>query len=209
VSERRVELIRREDNAFVEATMLDGLAPEDLLLIERVWGPQRLRLLEKLLRRGVPRKERPESLHWDWGLKSGELRLLEAKGFGVICQDEWQGAMLVRTASHFTQLEEDKGKPLVYGDYIEAAPWNWRVKVLGQESRFMGVGSILFREAVLESIREGFHGRLGLHALPQAESFYETAGMTRIGQDPDKQDLVYFEFTREQAQRFLGDGGAV
>lgn len=208
MSERRVELIRREDGAFMEATLLDGLVPEDLLLVERVWGPERLRLLEELLRRGTPRPEHPESLHWDWRKKAPELKLLEARGFAIVCQDEWQGAMLLRTASHFVKLEANRGKPLVYGDYIETAPWNWRVRALGRESRFRGVGSILFREAVRESLRQGFHGRLGLHALPQAEPFYEKAGMTRVGADLNKQNLVYFEFTREQARRFLDDRGA-
>lgn len=206
MTERRVDLIRREDDALVEARLLDGLVPEDLLLVERVWGPARLRLLEALLGKGVPRQAHPESLHWDWSKKAPELKLLEARGFAITCQEEWQGAMLVRTASHFTRLEADRGKPLVYGEYIEAAPWNWKVPELGQVSRFRGAGSLLFREAVLESVRQGFHGRVGLHALPQAESFYEGAGMTRVGPDAWKQDLIYFEFTRDQAQRFLKGG---
>jgi hypothetical protein len=67
-------------------------------------------------------------------------------------------------------------------------------------------GTLLIREAVLQSCREGFHGRVGLHALPQAEPFYEHCGMTRFGPHSNKQNLSYFEFNREQALRFR-DGG--
>ncbi|MBX3394283.1 MAG: hypothetical protein KF841_02830 [Phycisphaerae bacterium] len=117
--------------------------------------------------------------------------------------------MLTKTASHFARLAEDKGKPLVYIDYLEAAPWNWRVQPLGLERRYKGVGSILFREAVKQSFDEGFHGRVGLHALPQADTYYEkVCGMTAVGRDPKKQNLLYFEFSRGRAQKFLDDGGA-
>lgn len=117
--------------------------------------------------------------------------------------------MLTKTATHFARLTEDGGKPLVYIDYLEVAPWNWRVRPLGLNGRLRGAGSILFREAVRQSIREGFHGRVGLHALPQAESYYErVCGMTVVGRDSRKQNLLYFEFSRGQARRFLDDGGA-
>lgn len=81
-----VELIRREDDAVVEATLLDGMRPDDLLLVERAWSRRRLRLYEELLRNGVPREDWPESLHWDWSKKAPELRLLQASGFGIVCE---------------------------------------------------------------------------------------------------------------------------
>jgi hypothetical protein len=62
--------------------------------------------------------------------------------------------------------------------------------------------------AVLESSEtseeEGFRGRVGLHALPQAEQFYERGcGMTAVGPDPTKQNLLYFELTSERASELL------
>lgn len=207
MSEQRVELIRREDDAFVEATLLDGLVPKDLLLVERVWGPERLRVLGELLGRGVPRPEHPESLHWDWGRKASELKLLEASGFAIVCQEEWQGAMLVRTASHFAAARSRPRQAARLRGLHRSGPMELANPGAWPGEPLPGCGSLLFREAVLESMRQGFHGRLGLHALPQAESFYERVGMTRVGPDPSKQNLVYFEFTREQAGRFLDDGG--
>ena len=44
------------------------------------------------------------------------------------------------------------------------------------------------------SIDEGFRGRIGLHALPKAEVFYQdNCGMTPLGKDASRQDLMYFE----------------
>jgi hypothetical protein len=54
------------------------------------------------------------------------------------------------------------------------------------------------------SIDEGFKGRIGLHSLPGARGFYEEkCGMTVIGPDPQKQNLIYYEFNSEQANAFL------
>lgn len=208
MSGQSVEIVRRADDAVVEATLYDSMRPEDLLLVERAWGPERLRLYEQLLRNGVRREEYPESLHWDWSRKANELKFLQATGFGIVCDQSWEGVMLTKTATHVARLAEDKGKPLVYVDYLEVAPWNWRVSALGLQGRHKGVGSVLFREADRQSLTEGFHGRVGLHALPQAEAFYQGAcGMTAVGRDSDKQHLLYFEFSRSQAQNFLDVGG--
>ncbi len=104
-------------------------------------------------------------------------------------------------------LEMDQGRPLVYIDYLEVAPWNWKIPELNREGLFRGVGSVLFWKAVKQSEEEGFHGRVGLHALPQAELFYEKAmGMERLGPDPSKQDLLYFELSRQKAQSLLMRG---
>ena len=53
-----------------------------------------------------------------------------------------------------------------------------------------------------------FHGRIGLHSLPQANDFYaNTCGMTDLGADRDYNGgLRYFEMTPEQAQAFIAKG---
>jgi len=205
MSERPIEIIRREGEIHVPAIVYDGLKPADLVLIERAWGPTRLRLLQELLGRDVPRSEWPESLHWDWSRKADELRYLEATGFGIVCEREWQGVMLTKTVSHVAQLPAEKGRPLVYVDYLESAPWNWRIRPLGQEGQYKAVGTVLFREAVRQSVKEGFHGRVGLHALPKAEEFYRRCGLTPLGRDRRKQNLTYFELGPTEAEGFLRD----
>jgi hypothetical protein len=54
------------------------------------------------------------------------------------------------------------------------------------------------------SIDEGFKGRVGLHSLPHSEAFYiDECGMTPGERDSKKQNLLWCEFTPEQAQNFL------
>ena len=70
--------------------------------------------------------------------------------------------------------------------------------------RYRGVGSILIAAALQLSIDEGLKGRVGLHSLPASEPFYENVlGMTALGRDPQKQQLMYLEFTSEQAKAYL------
>ncbi len=192
---------------MVAAELHDALRRADLELIERSWASDRARIMAELLRADVGRQSWPESLHWDWSRKAPELDLLAVRGFGLFCDRVWQGTMMTRTVGHDAKLKEDHGKPLVYIDFLEAAPWNWRVASIGQERRLKGVGAVLMREAVVQSIDEGFQGRVGLHALPQAEQFYSrVCGMTRVEVEPGGGPLVYFEFTRAQSKAFLQGG---
>jgi hypothetical protein len=70
--------------------------------------------------------------------------------------------------------------------------------------RYGLVGRVLIATAVQLSLAEGFRGRIGLHALPQADSFYAMkCGMTDLGKDANKQGLRYFEMTPVQAAAFL------
>lgn len=204
----RIELLERETGAFAAADLHRELKVADLVLAERSWSTERAELMAALLKANVPRAQWPQSLHWDWSAKAPDLRLLEARGFGIHEGSAWQGLMLTKNTRYATRLKDDLGKPLVYVDFLETAPWNWSVGALKLRGRLGGIGSVLFREAVLQSIDEGFHGRVGLHALPQSETFYEGHfGMTRIGPDASKQGLVYLEFTRQQAEEFLREGG--
>ncbi len=203
MSARTTQLIDGATGNQVEAQLHDGLKVQDLLLVERVWSAHRARLMASLLQAGVTRQEWPQSLHWDWARKAPELKLLVNSACGLVCQGDWQALMITKTQPYQARLAGDRGKPLVYVDFLEVAPWNWPIPQLQQRARFKACGSVLLRQAVAQSRREGFHGRLGLHALPQAESYYERCGMTRVAVDAAKEDLVYFEFGRSEAQQFL------
>ena len=204
MSNRSVPLIRRADDVEVEAIVVSGMSSVDLILIERDWREAKDAIIDELVSRSVDPEKWPQSLHWDWARKASELALLEATAFGISLDDKWQGAMVTKVASYSSRLGDDKGKPIVYIDYVETAPWNWNVTALGRDGRYRGVGVTLVREAIEQSLKEGFHGRVGLHALPQAEPFYErVCGMTPVGRDTNKQELLYFELSRGQAQKFL------
>jgi hypothetical protein len=65
------------------------------------------------------------------------------------------------------------------------------------------VGKVLLQAAIAMSDEEGFKGRIGLHSLPQAETFYSNIGMTNCGIDVSYENLRYFEMTPEQAAAFI------
>lgn len=207
MTQKSVQLIRRLDDQFVEASLYTGMKPEDILLVEREWGPIRAQIMQELLGATIERSRWPESLHWNWTLKSSQVRLLVATGFGIVSDNRWQGVMLTKTAPYVSRLVARSNKPIVYIDYLETAPWNWNIKEINQAGLLKGVGTSLFLAAVRQSFDEGFGGRVGLHALPQAKRFYaETLGMTDLGADITKQNLHYFELTEILATQILRGG---
>ena len=206
MSNSEVEIVRRTDSELVPATLLEEMAPSDLLVVDQEWAPVRSTILQELLKHAVPKEQWPQSLHWDWSLKSGELRLLAASGFGVVCDKKWQGVMLTKTGFD-SRHPNSTGKPIVYIDYLESGPWNWNIEQIGQVGTYKAVGAVLFRQAVIQSREENFCGRIGLHALPQAIAFYQGLGMDNLGEDPTKSNLPYFELTEAKALSILAERG--
>lgn len=207
MSVHRVVIEEHATGKLVEAE-LDDLLPIDALLdIEDAWEQPRRAIIRALRRARTSRHQWPQSLHWDWAGKSVLATLHhrpdDYRAFGLRVGGEWQGAMLTVKSAQTARLSVDHIEPLVYVDFLESAPWNWTVPAINQVRRYAKIGPILLRFAVEQSLAEGFNGRLGLHALGQAESFYTSIGMTRFGPDEHKEDLVYFEFSEEQAAVFL------
>ncbi len=111
--------------------------------------------------------------------------------------------MIVNTIKR-CRIQQHANKHLVYVEYLEAAPWNRRD--IPNWTRFNGVGTVLIAAAIQLSIDEGNHGRIGLHSLPQADTFYrDKCGMTDLGLDSSYQPhpLRYFEMTENQATAFI------
>jgi hypothetical protein len=147
----------------------------------------------------------PEHSHWDWEQKASRLRYLAYQCWGIECRAQVQGLVLLRTAGTISRLGPNPSRELVYVSYLEVAPWN--LKLFTDTPCFGAVGSRLMEVAVRISQEDGFHGRVGLHSLPQAESFYaDSCGMTRGGPDPACENLMYFEFDPEKANAFLKGG---
>ena len=108
--------------------------------------------------------------------------------------------MIVNTME-YCRLDVQKGKMLVHIEFLEKAPWNR--SSLTANRRYKRVGPALVDVAIQLSMHEGFEGRIGLHSLPQSEEWYrDCCGMTDLGTDPKKQNLRYFEMTKERANAF-------
>lgn len=143
-----------------------------------------------------------EHSHWAWEAKVAEsARLLSCPTLAIECDGETQGLMLLKTDGHFATLPSEKNKPLVYVTYLASAPWN--LQGVLEQPRFSGVGTVMMAAAVQMSIEAEFKGRIGLHALPRAESFYECHGLVSQGIDREKENLKYYELSADEATRFL------
>ena len=201
-----VSLFRVADQTVTAAQLLEGIAEQQLSDWESAWQPVLAHAITKLWANRVAAELFPQSAHWNWRAKVRDVNVLLAKqGFSIVCDGMTQGMMIVDTISHHCQLPSQRYKSLVYVEYLENAPWN-RSELLFSPPRYRGIGSILMRTAIEFSLEQGFKGRIGLHALPQADRFYrDTCGMTDCGEDRHYDDLRYFEMTTEQAVRFIND----
>jgi hypothetical protein len=197
LTERLPILIRdakKKEN--VPAVLVDGITLPEIETAQEEW----FAFLENVLQDAL---ELPEHKHWDWVYKAKDaLAKRYYRMMGIVCEEQVQGLMLL-SFWRTSQLPNQADLPIVYVHYLATAPWNLRSLV--QEPRYAGIGQTLIAAAVAKSVSLGCEGRLGLHSLPQAETFYgNTCGMTPGELDPSEEDLRYFEMTSEQATIFLG-----
>lgn len=204
MSERTlVYLNDRRTQQLVEATLIDGITRDEVEKVEGTWKPFLDQQLKQMEAAGVPKNRWPQHRHWDWRLKQeASESYLAYRMFGVECKSEMQGLMLVTTAGKDARIDSQRGKPLVYVHFLAAAPWNLASVV--NEPRYSLVGSIFLATAIHLSLEEEFQGRVGLHSLPQADTWYrDSCRMTDLGPDASTHNLHYFEMTPKQAADFL------
>lgn len=129
---------------------------------------------------------------WKWDYK---LRQSQQQGnyeaYSLDVDDLSQGLLFIETQQHRSQ--QVQLFPLVYVEMIVTAPWN-RIDI-EQPPWLKGVGSLLLLFSRQRSMELGYGGRVALHSLPTAESFYHARGMPDYGPDPEKDGLIYFEYS--------------
>ncbi|WP_245270123.1 GNAT family N-acetyltransferase [Nitrobacter hamburgensis] len=184
--------------------MRDAIEEAQLGDWQTQWQPALIKVLQELRRKGVPMAQWPQSWHWDWREKTARVQgFLAFPGFCIVCGGVTQGLMLLDLRK-VAREPSQTGKPLVYVDYLEVAPWNR--PDLEQRPQLKGVGMALLTAAIALSEQEGYRGRIGLHSLPQSEAFYrDRCRMSDLGPDGAYQNLRYFEMTAERARSFLGE----
>jgi hypothetical protein len=177
---------------LISADLYDSILPKHLDDHEKHWKPLIV-------------SQAPQHAHWDWRKKMAYYSMqLSYQSFAIECSGRTQGLMIVNTMKR-GRIQSQANKHLVYVEYLEAAPWN-----RGPIPTYKGIGTVLMAAAIQLSIDEGNQGRIGLHSLPQADSFYkDRCGMTDLGPDVSyhpKVPLRYFEMTEAQAARYLEGG---
>jgi hypothetical protein len=196
-----VDILDRLTKQFVEAKLYSGIDEANLADFEARWLP----LLAEKLQRATPEElaqAQAQDARWNWRRKEAAWgHALSYQAFAVEADTVTQGLMYV-SKHHHSRLPDHLGAPVIYVEAIATAPWN-RPRFVRQP-KYKGVGQILIQAAISLSIEEEFKGRIGLHALPQSESWYRDAlGMIDFGADPDAHDMHYFELTGEQATKLI------
>jgi hypothetical protein len=191
MAEHKTKLRERAGGRLVDAIPHDRLLLDELFNAEAKWCVDRVQVLRALAHAGVKADspEWPESVHWSWAWKGASCRATrleeggDARLFGIAAGGEWQALMFAVWEGHGALLKEG-ARPVIYVDYLESAPWNWPIKSINQSGRYGGAGTQLMELAVRWSYSMGYGGRVGLHALPQAATFYESqCGMANLGRD--------------------------
>src|SRR5216683_1044698 len=113
-----VYLHDRNAKGLVEATLVDGVTRA-----EAEWKPYLEQQIKRMAAEGVPKDRWPQHRHWDWRQKQEAAEAyLAYRMFGIECQSQMQGLMLVLTAGKDCRIESQKGKPMAYV-HLAAAPW--------------------------------------------------------------------------------------
>jgi hypothetical protein len=131
---------------------------------------------------------KPDHHLWNWQEKVRKHPSPANTLYALRFQEQIQGCLLLSTAPQTGRLN---GFPLLYVEYLESAPWNLS-HYAGGLAKYGRVGFSLLDIAGEASIAAGCSGRLGLHTLKDAASFYETYGFQNLGPDPDE-GLDYLE----------------
>jgi hypothetical protein len=189
-----VQLLDNAANTAAEATLRASLTADVVIATEALWKPYR---------QAIPQAEHS---HWDWSLKTGRLVIPRARIMGIECRGVIEGMAFVLEQGKFARLPPAVGRPLLYVDFLETAPWNLRTFVANP--RFRGVGQTMMVAVTRLSELLGCEGRVGLHALQQAEDFYaRKCQMSVLGPDPWYYGLWYFEWTTDVARRYVEESG--
>ncbi|MDP0497630.1 MAG: GNAT family N-acetyltransferase [Verrucomicrobiota bacterium JB024] len=188
-----IQLFEVSSGKDVDALLHDDITPTHLENQKRQWSAAFGRLV------GVSPNQ--QDAHWQWDQKMIGRRNFAFESFCIELGDSVEGLMIL-SFNATSRLNGAMGKDIVYLEYIAVAPWN---RLSGdQQPRYRRVGTYLFQAAVKVSLANELKGRIGLHSLPQAESFYrDKLGMIDLGPDPSCQNLRYFELPEAQVSKVI------
>lgn len=195
-------LFNRWTEKFEEASIFQGLDDTNFHHFDKAWKPELDRRAAEFKSWADAAEANVQDAHWDWVGKAKSEAIYES--FAIECDGMTQGLMLIDLATRFARIESQKGLDLTYVELVAAAPWN-RAK-FSDKPKYKGAGLALIATAISLSVSMEFKGRIGLHSLPESETWYSPIGFTDLGFDAEKQ-MRYFEMTQAQAEEFLKSQG--
>lgn len=140
--------------------------------------------------------------HWDWFAKTLHYKSESYAWFFIIINYQVQGICLI---SHPTGAKLETGE-VFYVEYLSAAPWNTQNPI--EPKRYSGIGTLMLQKVIEHSVHTlGLKLGFNLHAITQAEGFYQKIGMQHLPQH-DKTErngriLKFYEITKEATQELI------
>ena len=197
------DIYNRATKTFEPSDIFRGLDQKNLTDYETLWKPLLRARRAEFSSAASAAAANTQDAHWNWVEKAvAAEHSMAYETFAIEATGTTQGLMLVNLTKQ-ARLESQRGLELVYIELVASAPWN-RPRFV-DNPKYKGIGRHLVATAVSLSVELGFKGRIGLHSLPQSESWYrDEAKFATDGYDESK-SMHYFELTEELAQAFLGE----
>ncbi len=188
---------------YEDAELYTPIDEQNVEDFETKWLPLLKKRLSTLAEHEDAISANVQDAHWKWRDKWKERDgRIDYDSFSVECNGVTQGMMFVRSIA-FAKEPSQINQHLIYIDFLAIAPLNR--PGFSELRLYKGIGPLLLGTAINYSIEQGFEGRIGLHAIPQSETWYgDECGMTDLGIDLSyPQSLRYFEMTAIQARTYI------
>jgi hypothetical protein len=142
------------------------------------------------------------SKHWDWLKKTIRYQGANYYWFFLMAESRVQGVCLIRQPEA-SKLERGD---VFYIEYLASAPWNLANPI--SPKIFSGIGTQLLQAIILYAANTlGLKYGFNLHALQQAEGFYEgKLNMQHLAQHDKTENgrvLKFYELPAEQTKAFV------
>lgn len=196
------QLKNRHSGDYEEASLYSPINDDNVSDFENIWKPAMQDRLDDLKPGETVASVNLQDHHWKWREKSERFnKRFDYNTYSVECAGETQGLMFAQNIS-LAKESSQLNQFIVYIEMISSAPWNR--KGFSEKPKYKGVGPLLIGTAISLSDSLSYGGRIGLHSLPQTESWYRYIGMTDLGPDINYHNqLRYFEMTSQQAQSYI------
>lgn len=196
----QIKLVDGKTKSLVNAILFEGLSEKNINDHSNIWIPK-LKAANAAAKAKGEKIPIAEDAHWSWAKKidvtAGQIAY---RHYAIEYQDETQGLMMIKLVGY--QSRNEPPKDILYIDFISVAPDNR--EIIKKPQKLKAVGYVLFVYAVQVSLEEGMGGRVGLHSLPGAATWYrDKLGLVSFGLDPLYSNLEYFELKAEDAMKML------
>ncbi len=176
--------------------MFQGSVRANLALVNNV---AYVRQASAAWRKWATESGRQSTLLFNWVSVFNFNQNSDAHLFTLDVAEDGPHAMMLVQDKKILSCDAAQRGPLPYVAFLEVAPWNHPD---AQQRLLTGLGPIMLRAASDFSRQQGCGGRIGLHALAAAESFYRRERFAQID-CPNEFNELYFELDDEGASALL------